>query len=383
MNVLALSFDHTLLCSAPAALNESQRRQVAYADELRRRAPGSRIWIIVRPAPGVVQQPVMIGDNLEVIPTPASTVGFILTAWRHGRRLCRQYGIDLITSQSPFSDGLVAWLLRSRCSARWLAQLHTSTLDNPYWQSESRANPLRSGLGKFLLRRADAVRAVSTGAATWLHQEVGLPRESVFVLPVGTSLVAQTTPAIEAPDVTNQVLFVGRLTAEKGISILLHAFAILQNQFPDAELVLVGDGPEKRSLQELALRLGIHDKVRFVGWVPYDELAPFYVKAHLVVVPSLRESYGRVIVEAMSFGRPVLASNTEGARELIEDLHTGFIVPTGDIAALADRMEYALANPGVAAEVGVRAQHFIKRIHDPQALCQGQVEIWLQVAGRR
>ncbi len=383
MNVLSLSFDHALLHSDAAALNESQCRQVAYADELRRRVPGSRLWIIVRAAPGMAQRPVTIGDDLQVIPTPPSPTGFILTACRDGRRLCRQYGIDLITSQSPFSDGLVAWLLRSRCNARWLAQLHTSTLDNAYWLSESRANRLRTGLGKFLLRRADAVRAVSVVAAAWLHQEVGLPREKVFVLAVGTSLVARTAPAAEAPSAANQVLFVGRLTAEKGASVLLHAFARLQDRFPKAELLLVGDGPEKQSLQELALTLGIHDRVRFVGWVPHDELVPFYVKARVVVVPSLHESYGRVIVEAMSFGRPVLASDTEGARELIQHEQTGFIVTTGDMTAMADRIAYVLENPGVAAEVGAEAQQFIRRVHDPRVLREGQVQMWLQVVGRR
>jgi glycosyltransferase involved in cell wall biosynthesis len=380
MNVLSLSFDQALLRSRVAALNESQRRQVNYVEELRRRVPGSRLWIVVRAAPGITQRPVAIGDGLKVIPARSSTVGFILTACLHGRQLCRQHGFDLLTSQSPFSDGLVAWLLRSWCGARWLAQLHTSTLDNPYWLSGSGANRVRSDLGKFLLRRADGVRVVSRSAAAWLHQEVGLPREKVFVLAVGTSLVGKTVPSIEASDAAEQVLFVGRLTAEKGTSVLIHAFARLKGRFPDAELVLVGDGPAKQSLQELAQSLGLCNQIRFVGWVPYDELAPFYVNARVVAVPSLHESYGRVIVEAMSFGRPVVASDTEGARELIRHEQTGFIVPTSDVAAMADRIEHLLANPGVAAEVGAKARQFIMRTHDPRALCEAQVEMWLQVA---
>jgi glycosyltransferase involved in cell wall biosynthesis len=205
----------------------------------------------------------------------------------------------------------------------------------------------------------------------------------VLVLPVGTSLVAKTTPAVEAPVVPEQVLFVGRLTLEKGTSILLHAFARLTERFPRAELVLVGDGPEKQSLQELARALGFHNRIRFVGWVPYDELAPFYENARVVAVPSLHESYGRVIVEAMSLGRPVVTSDTEGARELIQHEQTGFIVPTSDVAAMADRIEHLLANPDVAAEVGARARQFIRRNHEPRALCEGQVEMWLQVAGQR
>jgi glycosyltransferase involved in cell wall biosynthesis len=183
--------------------------------------------------------------------------------------------------------------------------------------------------------------------------------------------------------VIEQVLFVGRLTPEKGTSILLHAFARLKERFPHAELVLIGEGPEKQHLQELARALECHNQIRFVGWVPHDELAPFYLNARVVAVSSLHESYGRVIAEAMSLGRPVVASDTEGARELIQHEQTGFIVPTNDAAAMADRIEHLLANPDVAAEVGARARQFIRRIHDPRALCEGQVEMWLQVAGQR
>jgi glycosyltransferase involved in cell wall biosynthesis len=381
MNVLSLSFDHALLCREAAAHTESRQRQVAYAAELRRRAPGSRLWIIVRAAAGMPQGPVTVSENLEVIPTPSSPAGFIVAAWRHGRRLCQQHGIDLITSQSPFSDGLVAWLLRSWSEAKWLAQLHTSTFDNRYWLSESRANRLRAGLGKFLLRRADGVRVVSETAARWLREGLHVPQDRLFVIPVGTGLVSLASAPQRHASGAN-IVFVGRLVPQKGIATLLRGFRRVERQSTEATLVVVGDGPSRQSLQKLASTLGLGDRVRFVGWVPHERLCSFYSQADIVVVPSLYEPYGRVIAEAMSFGCPVVATDTEGARDLIRDGETGFIVPIEDAGALADKILHLLANPRVAREIGRAARQFARRTQDPHTLFRAQVGMWLKVAAQ-
>ena len=382
MNVLALSFDHALLVEGNATQNESRHRQVAYAEELRHKAPGSRMWIVVRSAPGMTAKPVAIADNLELYPTSSSAIGFISAAYRHGRELCSRLGLDLITSQSPFSDGLVAWALRSRCKAKWLVQLHMSSLDNPHWLAQSRANWLRARLGKFLLLRADAVRVVSESASLWLQKRLGMPEERIFVVPVGTGLVAKLIPLSREHAASKTVLFVGRLSVEKGVPTLLHAFAHVQTAHHDARLVIVGDGPERTNLQELASALGLQDCVRFVGWTPYEQLPRFYANADVVVIPSLHESYGRVIVEAMSFGRATVATDTEGARSLIQDGRTGFVVPVQDIPALASKISDLLRNPQVANKVGQAARQLTKRTHDPQALCAAQVEMWLKMVGQ-
>jgi len=380
MNVLLLSFDYALLARGALA-SETRRRQLRYAQELRRRAPGSHLFIIVRSAPGMSMQPVTVSDGLSLYPTAPSTMGFIYRAYRYGCELCALYGIDLIASQSPFSDGLVALILRSRCKAKWLAQLHMSSLDNPYWLAESRVNHLRAWLGKAMLRRADAVRVVSRGAAAWLQQKVGIAQEDIFVIPVGTVLATEATEGSVKHAVGQSILFVGHLTVAKGVFTLLHAFHRVKECCDNATLVIVGDGPERPSLEELASMLGLQEKVRFAGMVPYEQLPRFYAEADVFVLPSLHESYGRVIVEAMSFGRTVVATDTEGARDLIKDGETGFIVPVGDVQALADRISYLLCNPQVARRMGEAARQFVKRTQNPQDLCAAQVEMWLKVAG--
>ncbi|UCC75665.1 MAG: glycosyltransferase family 4 protein, partial [Anaerolineales bacterium] len=169
---------------------------------------------------------------------------------------------------------------------------------------------------------------------------------------------------------------------EKGVPTLLRAFQQVKGKCPDAKLVIVGDGPERATLEELASKLEMHDSVQFVGWVPYEQLPEFYQNADVVVLPSLHESYGRVIAEAMSFGRAVIATDTEGARGLILDGQTGFIVPVREVGALATKVGYVLCNPEVAHEVGEAGRQFVQRTCDPQALCAAQVDMWLKVAGR-
>jgi glycosyltransferase involved in cell wall biosynthesis len=96
----------------------------------------------------------------------------------------------------------------------------------------------------------------------------------------------------------------------------------------------------------------------------------------------LYEPYGRVIAEAMSFGCPVVATDTEGARDLIRDGETGFIVPIEDAGALADKILHLLANPRVAREIGRAARQFARRTQDPHTLFRAQVGMWLKVAAQ-
>lgn len=377
MNVLQLSLDSELLDEATALGSEARRRQLNYAEELRRRVSGSRMFIMVRSRPGLGEsgRSAVLADGLEIHPAPSSAVGFIAATWRYGRALSRQYGVDLVTSQTPFVDGLAGWLLRSRCHTKWLVQLHMSRLNNPYWLRTSHANRVRSWLGKLVLRHADAVRVVSQGAADWLRHALGVSQERIFLVPVGTELVAEASVLPAAETGRGDVLFVGRLASEKGVSSLLQAFRRVQHT-----LLIVGDGPQRHYLEKLAATLGLQDRVRFAGIVPHEQLASFYGSAGVVVVPSLHESYGRVIVEAMAFGRAVVATDTDGARELIQDGETGFIVPIRDVEALANKITYVLSNPQVARRIGEAARRFVSRTQDPQALCRAQVDMWLAVA---
>jgi glycosyltransferase involved in cell wall biosynthesis len=131
---------------------------------------------------------------------------------------------------------------------------------------------------------------------------------------------------------------VGRLVRGKGFEVLMESFARVTRVLPEAELMLVGEGPQRPRLEQQARRLGCAGQVRFAGNTPYERMREAYAAANIVVFPSLvPEGFGRVVVEAARVGRPVIASAVGGVPEMLEP-DCGVLVPPGNVKALAEAM---------------------------------------------
>jgi glycosyltransferase involved in cell wall biosynthesis len=146
-------------------------------------------------------------------------------------------------------------------------------------------------------------------------------------------------------------LAVGRLHPNKGFDLLLEALATTRN----INLLLAGDGPLRSQLERLATRLGITDRVWFLGW--RDDVPALMARADLLVCPSLHEPLGNVVIEAWSAGLPVVATASDGPAALIMDGNTGILVPLpgkdgGAPAALGDAIKRVCADPALRAQLG-------------------------------
>ncbi|MFO7572218.1 MAG: glycosyltransferase family 4 protein [Gaiellaceae bacterium] len=181
-----------------------------------------------------------------------------------------------------------------------------------------------------LLRRARVVLCPSRALAEAAR---ALGARDVRVVAPGVSIPVEVGEPAEPP----HVLFVGRLSEEKGILELLEATEGIPR-------VIVGDGP---------LRDRVPDAV---GFVPPRELAPYYERAAVVACPSRREGYGVVAREAMAHGRPVVASAVGGLLDAVEDGVTGILVPPGDAEALRATIERLLADAELRARLGEAAR---------------------------
>ncbi len=126
---------------------------------------------------------------------------------------------------------------------------------------------------------------------------------------------------------------VGRLSEEKGLRYLIKAAPIILEKCSQVFFVLVGDGGERQALEDLAVKLNVHKRIIFQGFMPDVEKA--YSAFDVFVLPSVYETFGLVVLEAMTAGVPVVASATGGVVEILEDKHNGFLVPPRDKKALA------------------------------------------------
>ena len=146
------------------------------------------------------------------------------------------------------------------------------------------------------------------------------------------------------------MLFVGRLAAQKGVATLLDAVPLLRTR---AAVVLVGDGPQRAALERQAGHLG-PDRVHFQGFVPHAEVPAWLTAADVLVLPSIYEELGSVLLEAMAAGLPVVASAVGGIPDALGD--AGRLVPPSDPVALAAAVDELLDDPALAAELGEAAR---------------------------
>ena len=142
-------------------------------------------------------------------------------------------------------------------------------------------------------------------------------------------------------------MFVGRLAAQKGVSILIDAAAQLRTA--GARVVLVGDGPSRRALERQARRAAVDDRVTFAGFVPHAAVAAVLAHADVLVLPSVYEELGSVLLEAMQAGVPIVATAVGGVPEALGP--AGVLVPPGDPVALAAAVDAVLGDPASAARL--------------------------------
>jgi glycosyltransferase involved in cell wall biosynthesis len=235
---------------------------------------------------------------------------------------------DVITTQDPFETGLAGWLIKRMTKATFHIQIHTDFL-NKYFMHSSLLHRVRVMLAFWLLPKADGIRAVSDRIRLSLATIDDALVERTTVLPIYTD----TEKFRNAPlvlDLHKQytqfsfiILMASRLTAEKNISFALKVMKDIVTKHPEAGLLIVGDGPEKRYLQALALRYHLDRNVVFESFQP--ELVSYYRTADVFLSTSLYEGYGLTLVEAAASGCPIITSDVGIAKQLVEENVTGYV----------------------------------------------------------
>jgi len=156
------------------------------------------------------------------------------------------------------------------------------------------------------------------------------------------------------------LLFVGRLTGDKGIPELVRAFLKLGNQFPDLHLLLAGCFEDEDPLPvDTRKSLETHPRVVFAG--PVQDIATYYAIADVVVLPSHREGLPTVILEAQAAGKPVVGASVTGIVDVVVDGETGLLFPVGDVPALAETLARLITDKTLASKLGRAGQDQVKR----------------------
>jgi glycosyltransferase involved in cell wall biosynthesis len=292
---------------------------------------------------------------------------YLAAATRAAHGLLRASRFDVVHAHWWFPGGLVAAGLRSVDRVPFVTTLHGSDL------RLADAFPFGHALFRRVARRAGAVTAVSTWLARGAESIAPFTSVSVAPMPVLSGLFE---PGESRED--DLLLFVGKLTEQKGLARLLRAMTAMRTS---PRLAVVGAGRvDDAPLRGLARELGLDARIEWLPLLTQAELAQQYRRAAIHVVPALDEGLGLTAVESLLSETPVVGFASGGLPDIVQDGETGRLTAPGDEAAFAEAIDRLLRDSVLRREMGRRGREFAQRTFSERAVARTYADVYRRIA---
>ncbi len=294
-------------------------------------------------------------------------------------RLIRNFRPDVIHAHNLFFRTTeTAAILKLFFGIPLVTTLHLGKPQGGSWMFNRIIRVYELTFGRFIVHQSDHTIAVSQAVAEHTRQISGHPPPPT-VIPNGVDTVL-FHPEQNPGHPAQVVLFVARMVPNKGPKTLVRAAALVLHHHPQAQFVLVGDGPLRNQLQEQVNHLGIEQAVQFLGL--RHDVPDLMRQANVFVRPSTLEGMPLTILEAMASGLPVVATPVGGTPELVKDGVNGYLVPVNDHDALANSIIKLLDNPSLAEKMGQRGREMVEMDYTWDAAAEQTERVYLEEALR-
>ncbi|MGC8937863.1 MAG: glycosyltransferase family 4 protein [Thermodesulfovibrio sp.] len=327
---------------------------------------GAKVYILCQPESKLAEKAREAG--IEVFTSPMRK-SYDLKAIYNTARLINKLNIDVVNTHSgkdSYIGGFAGKLSKKTpliVRTRHLALPITSTFSYKYL--------------------SDFVVTVSEYVRQYLIQK-GIPEKKVFAVPTGIDLEKFNPGKVKGTlkkelglnQDTPLIATVAVLRKKKGHHILIEAIPYVLKKFPEAVFVFVGEGPQRKNIEEKIKRHGLSKNVIMLGH--REDIPQILSSIDLFVLPTLQEALGTSFIEAMAMGKPVIGSNIDGVREVIDNGLNGYLVPPEAPVVLAEKIIDLLSNRGKAKEFGVHGREKVENKYTIEKMCNGMLEVYLK-----
>ena len=289
---------------------------------------------------------------------------FLLSQLRSASRLIKKERISILHAHWMIPQGILGTYMKKKYNTPLIVTIHGSDLF-----------PLKNiafrKIQKFVLESADEITVNSRIAKDELSSRFPALKKSISIIPMGidTKLFSRNSKLKKQYKNQKVILFVGRLNEQKGIEYLIMSMEKVRKEIPKSKLLIIGEGDYRKHLEKTAHELGLSGNVEFLGPMQKNKLPDYYSIADVFVLPSATtkigtESFGLVLIEAMSCGACVIGSSSGGIKEIIRDGKNGIIFQEKNHEELAEKITALLKNNRLRSRLAKKGQQFARDNYD-------------------
>lgn len=196
-------------------------------------------------------------------------------------------------------------------------------------------------VSKVVLNNADAIIALSQNMKDDMQK---ISKKEVYILPNGVDTTSFNESKNKSNDNTTEIVYIGSLLPVKGVEYLIEAINILHQTHPKISLTIVGDGSNRRSLEQIVKKHGLEQNIIFTGKISHEDVPNRLNSNDIFVLPSISEGMPNVLLEAMAAGLPIVATNVGGIPDIVKNNKNGYLVEPKNPQQLAERIHFLIEN---------------------------------------
>lgn len=319
---------------------------------------------------------IILSEQVSAIGIGARNRIFVLfKIYKIAKRLLSRNNYNIITVQDQYYLALLGWLLAKKFSIGLEIQVH----------GFEKFYGLRKLIAKFILPRANAIRVVSQRLRKRLLDEFGVKENKIIAAPIyvdtgnlSRCILGEICNLEKEKSDKFVFLTVGRLVSVKNIEMQIKAIANvvkkLKVKSKKLELWIIGEGKEKKKLRDLCYALRVMRYAKFLGW--QDDLGKFYRQADVFLLTSNYEGWGMAVIEAASYGLPIIMTDVGCAGEVIKDGESGIVIPAGDQKKLEEAMIKLIKDSELRKELGENAKQAVLKLPNKKETLALYKKLW-------
>jgi len=326
-----------------------------------------------------------VNSHLTIYPTNSRTkLNYVFDAFRIARTVAWSNKFDLIVCQDPFLNGLAGWLIKKWSKVPLLVHFHGDFWQNKHWLFEKGRwwfNWFFLLISKFVVKRADGIRVTSSGIKDKLATN-GIKRKKIRIISTPIDLEKfessdeKKVKSFREKHRNKKVLIsVGRKDPSKDFKTLYKAIELIYQDYKNLAFWQVGNK------EYLPGKIGADKNLVLTstGEIKLEELPDYYHASDIYISSSKHESFGKVLVEAMAAGLPVVATKTTGSKEIVKDGKNGYLVNISDSVALAKKVLFLLNNPDKAEKMGQAGKKMVREEFSQEKIIRKIIKFWKEL----